>query len=181
MDRTALAHRIDATCRLSGAFTLRSGQTSSEYFDKYRFESDPVLLRTVAEEMVPLVPANTGLLGGLELGGVPIVTMLSSLTGLPAVFVRKEAKAYGTCRLAEGAEVKDRRVTLVEDVLTTGGAVRDATMALRELGATVQVVLCAIDRSGQPRGPVEDVGLETRAVPTKADLESRPTTASRRP
>ncbi len=180
MDRTALAHRIDATCRLTGEFTLRSGRTSTEYFDKYRFESDPVLLRAVAEAMVPLVPADTDLLGGLELGGIPIVTILSSITGLPAVFVRKEAKAYGTCRLAEGAEVNDRSVTLVEDVLTTGGAVRGATLALRDLGATVEVVLCAIDRSGRPGGPVEDVGLETRAVLTKAELDSHHTTGSRR-
>lgn len=145
VDRAALVHRIDATCRLTGDFILRSGQTSTEYFDKYRFESDPVLLLDVAEAMVPLVPANTDLLGGLELGGIPIVTILSSLTGLPAVFVRKEAKDYGTCRLAEGAEVNDRRMTLVEDVVTTGGAVRGATMALCELGATVEVVLCATD------------------------------------
>ena len=144
----------------------------TEYFDKYRFEADPVLLRAVAEHMMPLLPDETDLLGGLELGGIPIVTMLSSLTGIPAVFIRKEAKTYGTCRLAEGAEVAGRRVTLVEDVLTTGGAVRDATTALRDLGATVDVVLCAIDRSGQPSGPVGDIGLQTRPVLTKADLDT---------
>lgn len=167
-----LARDIDATCRLSGEFALRSGQLSGEYFDKYRFESDPALLRRVAEAMVPLVPAETEVLGGLELGGIPIVTVLSAHTGLPALFVRKEAKTYGTCRLAEGAEADGRRITLVEDVLTTGGAVRDATHALRALGATVAVVLCAIDRSGQPGGPLRDVGLETRAVLTKADLDA---------
>ncbi|GAA4350961.1 orotate phosphoribosyltransferase [Angustibacter luteus] len=169
-DRLHLARRIDAACRLQGSFTLRSGQIASEYFDKYLFESQPDLLRAVAEGMVPLLPANTDLLGGLELGGVPIATMVSSLTGLPALFVRKQAKEYGTRRLAEGAEVQGRRVTLIEDVLTTGGAVRDAACALRGLGATVEVVVCAIDRSGQEGGPVVDVDLATRAVLTKADL-----------
>ena len=82
--------------------------------------------------MVDLVPEDTELLGGLELGGIPIVTVLSSLTGTPALFVRKQAKKYGTCKLAEGPDVEGRRVTLVEDVITTGGAVRDATRALRE-------------------------------------------------
>ena len=172
VDLAELARDIDSRCRLSGEFTLRSGQVSAEYFDKYRFESDPILLRNVAQAMVQLVPQDSDLLGGLELGGIPIVTMLSSLTGMPALFVRKEAKTYGTGRLAEGAEVGGRRVTLVEDVLTTGGAVRDATTALRGLGATVEVVLCAIDRSGQPGGPVGDLGLETRAVLTKADLDA---------
>lgn len=163
---------IDATSRLTGEFTLRSGQVATEYFDKYCFESDPVLLRAVAEQMVPLVPEGTELLGGLELGGIPIVTILSSLTGIPAVFVRKEAKSHGTCPLAEGADVEGRQVTLVEDVLTTGGAVRDAAAALRALGARVGVVLCAIDRSGQAGGPVTDIGLQTRAVLTKDDLNA---------
>ncbi len=77
--------------------------------------------------MVDLLPPDTDLLGGLELGGIPIATMVSSLTGRPALFVRKKAKEYGTCKLAEGPDVAGRRMTLVEDVITTGGAVRDAT------------------------------------------------------
>jgi orotate phosphoribosyltransferase len=66
---------------------------------------------------------------------VPIATMVSALTGTPALFVRKQAKAYGTCRLAEGADVSGRTVVLIEDVITTGGAVRAAAVALRERGA----------------------------------------------
>ena len=122
-----LARDIDGCCRLTGEFTLRSGQVAPEYFDKYLFESDPALLLRVARQMTALLPADTELLGGLELGGVPIATVLSSLTGRPALFVRKQAKEYGTCKLAEGPDVAGRRVTLVEDVITTGGAVRDAT------------------------------------------------------
>jgi orotate phosphoribosyltransferase len=167
-----LAADIDRTCRLTGSFTLRSGQIVTEYFDKYLFESDPHLLRRVAQAMAPLVPSGTQLLGGLELGGIPIVTMLSSLTGLPAAFLRKEAKDYGTRRLAEGAEVAGARITLVEDVITTGGAVRDATRSLRLAGATVETVLCAIDRSPTPGHALDDVGLETRSVFTRADLDA---------
>lgn len=68
--------------------------------------------------------------------------------------------------------MEGRRIALVEDVVTTGGAVRDAAAALRANGAAVHVVLCAIDRSGQDGGPLEDIGLETRAVLTKADLDT---------
>ena len=167
-----LARDIDACCRLTGEFTLRSGQVSSEYFDKYLFEARPALLRRVVDQMVDLVPGGTELLGGLELGGIPIVTVLSGRTDLPALFVRKKAKEYGTCKLAEGPDVAGRRVTLVEDVITTGGAVRDATRALRELGAVVEVVLCAIDRSPEGTNPLEDVGLEVRPVLTKAELDA---------
>jgi orotate phosphoribosyltransferase len=167
-----LAADIDATCRLTGEFTLRSGQVSHEYFDKYLFESQPALLDRVAARMVDLLPAGTELLGGLELGGIPIATMVSARTGLPALFVRKQAKEYGTAKLAEGPDVTGRRVTLVEDVITTGGAVRDATRALRERGATVEVVVCAIDRSPAGENPLADVDLEVRPVLTKADLDA---------
>ena len=167
-----LAADVDACCRLTGEFTLRSGQVASEYFDKYLFESDPFLLGRVARAMVPLLPEGTELLGGLELGGIPIATMVSSLTGRPALFVRKQAKEYGTCKLAEGPDVTGRRVTLLEDVITTGGAVRDATRALREVGAVVEVVVCAIDRSAAEEDPLADVGLEVRSVLTKAVLDA---------
>jgi orotate phosphoribosyltransferase len=168
----SLARDIDSTCRLTGDFLLRSGQRATEYFDKYLFEADPALLARVVEELVGLVPADTEVLGGLELGGVPIATVLSQRTGLPTVFVRKKAKEYGTCKLAEGSDVRGRRVTLVEDVITTGGAVRDATRELRAAGATVEVVLCAIDRSPEGANPLADVGLEVRPVLTKAELDA---------
>ena len=167
-----LARDIDACCRLTGEFTLRSGQISNEYFDKYLFEAEPRLLRRVVAQMRELVPEGTELLGGLEMGGIPIATMLSAETGLPTLFVRKEAKTHGTCKLAEGPDVAGRRVTLVEDVITTGGAVRDATRKLRGYGATVEHVLCAIDRSPAGENPLADVQLEVRAVLTKAELDA---------
>jgi len=111
--------------------------------------------------------------GGEEvLGGIPLATMLSSLTGIPALFVRKEAKEYGTRRLAEGPEVSGRRVTLIEDVVTTGGAAKSATHALRAAGATVTTVVCAIDRSDVPGRALADVDLETLAVFARSDLDA---------
>jgi orotate phosphoribosyltransferase len=172
MDDATLAADIDAHCRLTGEFTPRSGQVASEYFDKYLFETDPTLLRRVAEQMVQLLPSDVDLIGGLEMGGIPLVTALSAETGLPALFVRKQAKTYGTCKLAEGPDVAGRTVTLIEDVNTTGGAVRDATNALRDAGATVELVICAIDRSPGEDNPLADVSLEIRSVLTKADLDA---------
>ncbi len=168
----SLATDIDAACRLTGEFTLRSGQIADTYFDKYLFEAQPALLERVAAQMVDLLPADTELLGGLELGGVPIATMVSAKTGLPALFVRKQAKQYGTAKLAEGPEFAGRRVTLIEDVITTGGAVRDAVRELRAKGAIVEVVVCAIDRSPGDENPLADVGLEVRAVLTRAELDA---------
>ncbi len=113
----------------------------------------------------PLRPLTLGWLN-------PLATMVSSLTGLPAIFVRKQAKTYGTRRLAEGADIAGQTITLIEDVITTGGAVRDATRALRTAGAHVGVVVCAIDRSDTDRGPLADVSVETRAVLTRDQLAS---------
>jgi orotate phosphoribosyltransferase len=167
-----LAADIDATCRLHGEFTLRSGQVSDTYFDKYLFEANPALLDRVAARMVELLPEGTELLGGLELGGIPIVTMVSAKTGIPAIFIRKKAKEYGTAKLAEGPSFEGKRVTLIEDVITSGGAVRDAVNALRPLGAVVDTVVCAIDRSPEPGESLRDVELEIRSVLTRADLDA---------
>ncbi len=172
-----LAADVDAVCRLTGEFTLRSGQVSTEYFDKYLFEADPVLLQRVARRMAELLPGDTELLAGLELGGVPIATAVAAITGIPVVFVRKEPKTYGTAKLAEGPPFGGRRVTVIEDVITTGGAVRDATRALRDGGALVDVVVCAIDRSPQDQTPLADLGLEIRSALTKADLDAARATA----
>ncbi|OBF41978.1 orotate phosphoribosyltransferase [Mycolicibacterium peregrinum] len=177
MDRQLLASDVDRACRLRGQFQLRSGQISHEYFDKYSFETDPRLLRRVCEAMVPLIPADTDLLGGLELGGVPLATVLSQLTGIPTLFVRKAAKTYGTCRLAEGADTAGRTITLIEDVITTGGAVRDAAQAIRSEHGKVSTVICAINRSADPTTVLRDVGLAVHAVLTKDDLDAvRPST-----
>jgi orotate phosphoribosyltransferase len=131
----ALARRVYQAAHLVGDFRLRSGVVSHEYFDKYLFESDPVLLRQVGEALVTLVPDDTDAVAGLELGGIPLATIVSQLSGLPALFVRKEPKAYGTCRLAEGGDIAGRRLTVVEDVVTSGGQLLKSCAALRERGA----------------------------------------------
>jgi orotate phosphoribosyltransferase len=172
MDRDTLANRIFAVAHLTGEFTLRSGATSTEYFDKYRFESDPVLLEGIAEAMAPLVPDGTEVLAGLELGGVPLAVALSRATGLPAAFVRKEAKAYGTARLAEGAEVDGRHVTVVEDVVTSGGQVVMSCRDLTERGAKIAAVVCVIDREAGGPGAIAAVGHELRPLFRMSELNA---------
>ena len=157
-DRQALAADISATSRLTGTFTLRSGQVSDQYFDKYRFEADPALLRRLAAAMAPLVPAEADVLAGLELGGGPIATAISLHTGRRAAFVRKQAKTYGTCLAVEGGDVAGLKVAMIEDVISTGGAVVDAARLLREAGAEIVAVVCAIWRgAGDPAIPGLDV------------------------
>jgi orotate phosphoribosyltransferase len=171
-DRDLLARTIYERTHLTGEFTLRSGATSTEYFDKYLFESDPMLVREIAEALAPLVPEGTDALAGLELGGVPLATMLSQVTGIPALFVRKEAKAYGTCRLAEGGDVEGRRLTVVEDVVTSGGQVVASCGDLRDRGAEVTHAVCVIDRGGGGPEALAAIGVELRALYTMDELKA---------
>lgn len=155
-----LANPIDHLCRLEGTFTLRSGAISTTYFDKYRFEADPVVLREVVEQLAQLVLPETEVLAGLEMGGIPLATALALATGLPAVFVRKQAKPYGTAKLAEGGEIAGKRLMIVEDVVTSGGQIAISAGDLRALGATVTHALCVIDREEGGRENLAKHGIE---------------------
>jgi orotate phosphoribosyltransferase len=172
VDRIELTTALYWAAHMTGSFLLRSGRTATEYFDKYRFESDPVLLAAVAEHLAPLVPAGTDLLAGLELGGVPVATALALHTGLPVVFVRKRAKAYGTCRLAEGAEIAGRRLLVVEDVVTSGGQIVLSTAELRERGALVTDALCVVDREEGGREALAEIGVNLRGLLTARELRA---------
>lgn len=170
--RLLLAKRVYDCAHLTGTFTLRSGAISDQYFDKYLFEADPELLRDVSAAMASLVPAGIDALAGLELGGVPLATMLSQLTGLPTRFVRKQAKTYGTCRLAEGGTVQAQRLLIVEDVVTSGGAILDAARELRAQGAILGPVVCVIDRESGGTQHLANEGLELSALFTMSELDA---------
>jgi len=167
-----LPRRLHERAHLTGAFRLRSGAVSTEYFDKYLFEGDPALLREVGAALVALLPTDVDALAGLELGGVPLATMMSQLGGLPTLFVRKEAKTYGTCRLAEGGDVAGRHLVIVEDILTSGGQVVASCRALRERGAEIAVTVCVIDREVGGAAALASEGLELRAAFTMTQLRA---------
>lgn len=167
-----LAGDIDAATRLHGEFRLRSGAVSDTYFDKYAFEANPVLLARIASAMAKLVPDNVDALAGLELGGIPVATMLSQATGLPARFVRKQAKPYGTARLAEGGPIEGFRLLVVEDVVTSGGQIVASTSELRERGAVIEQAVCVLDRQAGGRETLAQSGIELRPLLTAADLDA---------
>lgn len=171
MNRQELALAIFNISHLRGEFKLRSGQTSNEYFDKYRFESQPHLLKEIARHLAPLIPANTDALAGLEMGGIPIATALSLETGIPVIFIRKEAKEYGTCQFAEGLDIKGKKLCLIEDVITTGGQVLLSTDDLRKAGAVVNHVLCVIHRGSGKEEKITAHQLEMHPLFTMQELK----------
>ncbi len=145
---------------------------SDTYFDKYRFESDPRLLRSIAELMMEHVPQDTEVLCGLEMGGIPIATVLSQLSGLPAAFIRKSRKSHGTCQYAEGANIIDKRIVLIEDVVSSGGAILDAASMLESDGITARTAICVIDRQAGGFEALSEAGVELRALFTMQEIES---------
>jgi orotate phosphoribosyltransferase len=172
MTRDELAKKIFDVAHLTGEFKLRSGKVSNEYFDKYQFEARPEVLEPIAEQMKEFIPRGIHYLGALEMGGIPIATALSLKTGIPIVFIRKEAKSYGTCKFAEGPDIKGKKICLIEDVITTGGQVVESTQMLRDVGALVDDVLCVIDRSEGQTEKISQAHLRLRPLFTMAELKA---------
>ena len=170
--RDSLGRQIVDRSTLHGEFTLRSGAVSNIYFDKYLFEADPGMLKSIAEGLAPLIPSDAQALAGLEMGGIPVATMLSQHCGLPALFVRKKAKEYGTCKLAEGGEVEGRKLVIVEDVVTSGGQILLSAKDLRDLGAEISVVVCVIDREAGGAESLAQEGLELRPLYRMSELQA---------
>lgn len=168
----SLVAAIKEISQLQGTFVLRSGKTSTTYFDKYRFESDPQLLAQIAANLKPLVPEESEVLCGLEMGGIPIVTMLSQHTGLPAAFIRMKAKTYGTCRYAEGAELQGKKLLIVEDVVSSGGAIIDRAERMRADGLQVDKALCVIDRQTGAAEKLAAAGIELISLLTLSEIEA---------
>jgi len=131
---------------LKGDFVLRSGRRSDRYFDKFLFETDPVLLKRLGRHLAELVPKETQRLAAPELGAVLLGGAVSMETGLPLLLVRKEAKGYGTAKQLEGRFETGDRVTVIEDVVTTGGDSLRSVQALRDAGLDVIQLVVVLDR-----------------------------------
>jgi len=145
-DREALARDLVAASYLKGDFILRSGKRSNRYFDKFLFETDPALLKRIGEHLAPLVPKETQRLAAPELGAVLLGGAVSMETGLPLVLVRKEPKGYGTAKQLEGRFDRGERVTVIEDVVTTGGDSLRSIEALTNAGLDVIHLVVVLDR-----------------------------------
>jgi orotate phosphoribosyltransferase len=134
---------------LEGDFLLRSGKRSRYYLDKYRFETRPDILAALGERIAGAVrefEPDAVRLAGPELGAVALAAAGLLASGLPFLIVRKAAKDYGTSNRIEGAHAQGESVCLVEDVVTSGGALLDAVEALRSGGLTVRTAICIVDR-----------------------------------
>jgi orotate phosphoribosyltransferase len=166
--------------REKGAFKLASGRMSTIYFNLKPTMLDPEGARLIGAALAERTAALGGdLVGGLEMGAVPLVSAaaaMSAVAGKPvgAIFVRKAAKEHGTQSLIEGlAEdeaLQGKRVVVVEDVTTTGGSALKAVAALRAVGATVEHIVTVVDREEGATEAFASEGLTLHALFRKSEF-----------
>lgn len=168
--RDELIRMIKAAAYLEGEFTLRSGRKSHYYLDKYRFETQPEILRALGEMLAGRVSIGTTLIAGAELGGVALAAATSMASGKPFIIVRKARKGYGTGNLFEGVLKQGDRVLLVEDIATTGGQVLQAARTITEAGGAVEQIVSVIDRLEGARENIESAGFAYSSLLTVRDL-----------
>jgi orotate phosphoribosyltransferase len=157
-----LAHRLLEASELHGDFLLSSGRRSSIYFDKFRFLTEPELLRATAHAVADIVPPGVTHLAAPEGAATLLVAAIALETGLPLAVVRKEPKSYGTMSRVEGHAPAGAEVALIEDVSTTGQQVLKAAKALEEEGCRIAIIVLAIDRGGGAH--LRDAGYLVRSV-----------------
>jgi orotate phosphoribosyltransferase len=144
-----LGEALVSAAYLEGDFVLRSGKRSRYYLDKYLFETKPELLAPLGKAIADTVREHepeAQRLAAPVLGGVVLAASAALVSGLPFLMIRDAAKEYGTANRIEGAFEPDERVCLVEDIVTSGGALLEAVTAVRDAGLVVSTAVCVVDR-----------------------------------
>ena len=152
---------------LEGDFVLRSGRHSRWYLDKYRFETQPELLKALGERLASVVgeiEPEAVRLAAPPVGAVVLAASASMASGLPFIIVRDEAKEYGTANRIEGPFSPGELVCLVEDVVTSGGALAEAASALREARLEVRNAVCVVDREEGGADALARIGVRLRPL-----------------
>ena len=158
---------------LEGDFLLRSGRRSSYYLDKYRFETRPELLGPLGKRLAAAVHEHEPeavRLAGPALGAVALAASASLASGLPFVIVRDSAKDYGTANRIEGPFEGGELVCLLEDVVTSGGALAESAAALREAGLVVRNAVCVVDREEGGADALARIGVRLRPLYRSSEL-----------
>ena len=163
----ALGRKLLDTALLEGDFTLRSGKRSTWYLDKYRFETDPELLRELGERLAAAtqrVEPEAVRLAAPAVGAVALAASGAMASGLPFIIVRDETKGYGTGNRIEGPYEPGELVCLVEDVVTSGGALCEAVEAVRAADLVVRHAVCVVDREEGGADALARVGVRLDAL-----------------
>ena len=164
--RSDLMRRLATSAYKRGHFTLASGRQSEHYVNCKPVSLSGVGLLLISTAMLNYVEEQSVAVAGLTLGADPLVSgvaMAASLAqkDLDALIVRKEAKGHGTGAWLEGPLPQSGAlITVLEDVVTTGGSSLKAVNQLREAGYTVNRVITIVDREEGGAAAMAAAGLE---------------------
>jgi orotate phosphoribosyltransferase len=103
-------------------------------------------------------------------GAVALAASASLASGLPFLIVRETAKEYGTGNRLEGAYEAGELVCLIEDVVTSGGALAEAVAAVREAGLEVRNAVCVVDREEGGADALARIGVRLRPLYRAGEL-----------
>jgi len=153
-----------------GTYTLASGRTSAHYVNCKPVSLSGLGLALLGRLLLPEVEPEAAAVAGLTLGADPLVSAVAlqaALEGRPldALIVRKEAKGHGTGAWLEGPlPATGATITVLEDVVTSGGSALKAARQLREAGYAVRRVVAIVDRQEGGEAALAEEGLELRSL-----------------
>ena len=162
-----------------GEFSLSSGRTSKHYVNCKPISLSGVGLSLLSIALLEHVEENSLAVAGLTLGADPLVSgvaMHAAQIGrsLDALIVRKEAKGHGTAAWLEGPiPPKGSLVTVLEDVVTTGGSSLQAVRQIREAGLLVRRVVTIVDRQEGADLAIQSAGLELTSLFLLKDVAAK--------
>ena len=162
----------------NGDFTLSSGKKTEHYINCRPVILNAAGLKLVSHSMLEYIGQNSVAVAGLTLGADPLVcgVALASLEHpwcptQDALIVRKEAKGHGTNAWVEGPlPVVRSEITVLEDVVTTGGSSLKAVEKLRDMGYNVNRIISIVDREEGGRELMKESGIELFPLVTIRDF-----------
>ena len=165
-----------------GDYTLSSGRKSEHYVNckPVTLSSRGLTLSSVM--LLEAVEKESVAVAGLTLGADPLVSGVAVVCGLDkikvdALIVRKEAKGHGTQAYIEGKlPEKGAKITVLEDVITTGGSAIQAVKRLRDAGYTVNRIAAIVDRQvdGEADAAMKEADLELVSIFKLEDITGEP-------
>lgn len=160
-----------------GDFVLASGKRSSYYVDIKKASTNPIALKKISKKISDIIKAENEykenkdiIIGGVELGGVPIATAVSLNMEKPLLIIRKSEKDYGTKSRYVGEFGESDEIVMIEDVTTSGGSVKKAIEQIREDGGIVNYVVVIVDRCSGANEALESIGVKLIPLVTASDL-----------